>query len=64
MMDWLYQVISTIPTTTNYDLTLDSTRYTDWQKELIGGTAEDRDVQTSISGGTSNTQYILSPGIS
>ncbi len=35
----------------------DSTRYTDWQKELIGGTANYNNVQLSISGGNSTTQY-------
>lgn len=37
----------------------DSTRYTDWQKELIGGTAHYNDIQASISGGTINTQYLI-----
>lgn len=44
----------------DYDLTLwDTTRYTDWQKELIGGTARYTDVQTSLSGGNTNSQYLF-----
>ena len=35
-------------------------RYTDWQKELLGGTAEITDLQLSVSGGTAQTQYLLS----
>ncbi|WP_281335957.1 SusC/RagA family TonB-linked outer membrane protein [Flavobacterium eburneipallidum] len=45
-----------------YDIngTWDHTRNTDWQKELIGGTAEIMGVQTSISGGSEQTQFLLS----
>jgi TonB-linked SusC/RagA family outer membrane protein len=45
-----------------YDIngTWDQTRYTDWQKELIGGTAEITDVQASVSGGSSQNQYLIS----
>lgn len=45
-----------------YDLngTWDMNRYTDWQEELIGGTAETRQLQASISGGTAQTQFLLS----
>lgn len=35
-------------------------RYTDWQEELIGGTAEITNLQASVSGGSKNTQYLLS----
>jgi TonB-linked SusC/RagA family outer membrane protein len=53
---------STTPNPGNYDLTVwDSTRYTDWQKVLIGGTAKYMDVQTSISGGSPNTQFVFAP---
>lgn len=38
----------------------DQNRYTDWQKELIGGTAEINLYQASISGGNQHTQYLLS----
>ncbi|RTZ02741.1 SusC/RagA family TonB-linked outer membrane protein [Flavobacterium bomense] len=45
-----------------YDVngTWDSNRYTDWQKVLIGGTAEISNFQASVSGGNSSTQYLLS----
>ncbi|MBO9573535.1 MAG: SusC/RagA family TonB-linked outer membrane protein, partial [Chitinophagaceae bacterium] len=44
----------------NYDLKLwDTTRYTDWQKELIGGTARFSNLNVSISGGTSTLQYMV-----
>jgi TonB-linked SusC/RagA family outer membrane protein len=42
----------------DYDLTLwDTTSYTNWQKELIGGTASYTNVNASISGGTSDIIY-------
>jgi TonB-linked SusC/RagA family outer membrane protein len=45
----------------DYDLTLwDTTRYTDWQKELIGGTAKYNTAQISLSGGSNNTTYLVS----
>jgi len=37
----------------------DTTRYTDWQKALIGGTAQYTNINTSISGGTSAIQYFV-----
>ncbi len=37
----------------------DTTRYTDWQEKLVGKTATYTDVQTSISGGNSNIQYLI-----
>jgi TonB-dependent SusC/RagA subfamily outer membrane receptor len=40
----------------------DTTRYTNWQKELIGGTANITSVQSSVSGGNANTQFLLSGG--
>jgi TonB-dependent starch-binding outer membrane protein SusC len=40
----------------------DTTRYTNWQKALLGGTAHYTDLQGSISGGTANTQYYLGAG--
>jgi TonB-linked SusC/RagA family outer membrane protein len=45
-----------------YDVngTWDQNRYTDWQKELLGGTAETYNLQASISGGSVQTQYLLS----
>ncbi|MFV8351736.1 SusC/RagA family TonB-linked outer membrane protein [Flavobacterium sp. XS2P14] len=45
-----------------YDVngTWDQTRYTDWQKELMGGTAEISNIQASLSGGSVQTQFLLS----
>ncbi|THU39609.1 SusC/RagA family TonB-linked outer membrane protein [Niastella caeni] len=46
------------PNANNYDLTLwDTTRYTDWNKQLIGGTAQYSNIQLSLYGGNSNVQY-------
>lgn len=47
---------------TMYDIngTWDQSRYTDWQKELIGGTAENYAAQVSLSGGSENTSYQIS----
>ncbi|GAA3605010.1 TonB-dependent receptor [Flavivirga amylovorans] len=49
------------PTETNApDLMLwDQNRYTDWQKELLGGTAEQANTSVSFSGGTEQTQYLI-----
>lgn len=51
-----------VPTTSNApDLTLwDQSRYTDWQKTLLGGTAHYTDAKTSFSGGNANTQFLFS----
>ena len=38
----------------------DRTRYTDWQKVLLGGTAEITEGYASVSGGSENTQFMLS----
>ncbi|PWV54536.1 SusC/RagA family TonB-linked outer membrane protein [Chitinophaga sp. S165] len=38
----------------------DTTRYTDWQQELTGGTASITNTQASVSGGNDNFQYLLS----
>ncbi|MEX0313101.1 MAG: TonB-dependent receptor plug domain-containing protein, partial [Allomuricauda sp.] len=38
----------------------DMTRYTDWQEELIGGTAYRNNAQVAFSGGNEQTQYLLS----
>jgi len=37
----------------------DTTRYTDWQKEFLGGNAAYTDAQLSMSGGNTNTQYLI-----
>jgi len=45
------------------DLTLwDSTRYTDWQRELIGGTAYTTNAKASVSGGNKDTQFLIGGG--
>jgi TonB-dependent starch-binding outer membrane protein SusC len=47
---------------TAYDIngTWDQNRYTDWQKELLGGTVDFTDLQTTISGGNNQTQFLVS----
>jgi len=49
------------PRPSNYDINgaWDTTRYTDWQKVLIGGTAQYTNVSGSVSGGNTNTQYLF-----
>ncbi|WEK21341.1 MAG: SusC/RagA family TonB-linked outer membrane protein [Candidatus Pedobacter colombiensis] len=49
------------PAATDYDIngTWDKNRYTDWQKELIGGTASSTNVSTSIGGGNEFTQFAI-----
>lgn len=44
---------------TDYDVngTWDRNRYTDWQKELLGGTSEITNAQVGVSGGSENTQF-------
>lgn len=37
----------------------DTTRFTDWQDELIGGTANVTNVQASMSGGDANTPFTI-----
>jgi TonB-dependent SusC/RagA subfamily outer membrane receptor len=46
----------------DYDIngTWDQNRYTDWQKELIGGTSQISDLQGTISGGSETTQFLFS----
>lgn len=53
--------ITTIPSTA-YDIngTWDQNRYTNWQKELLGGTAEISNLQASLTGGSEHTQFLLS----
>lgn len=52
------------PLASDYDINgaWDSTRYTDWQKVLIGGTAHITDANLNIYGGTSNVQYRFGGG--
>src|SRR5690606_29131801 len=40
----------------------DQNRYTDWQEELLGGTAYYSDAQISISGGSNRTQFSMRGG--
>ncbi|PSL28095.1 SusC/RagA family TonB-linked outer membrane protein [Chitinophaga ginsengisoli] len=49
------------PGTRDYDIngSWDTTRYTDWQKVLIGGTAKYTNAHASISGGNTSTQFLI-----
>ncbi|EHO11005.1 SusC/RagA family TonB-linked outer membrane protein [Myroides odoratimimus CCUG 12901] len=40
--------------------TWDRNRYTDWQKELIGGTALSQNIQLGVSGGSETTHFSVS----
>ena len=40
----------------------DTTRYTNWQKKLIGGSANISNVNLSFTGGNSNTKFLLAGG--
>ncbi|WP_172954145.1 SusC/RagA family TonB-linked outer membrane protein [Pedobacter ginsengisoli] len=54
-----------IDPSTGADLDLsywDQNRYTDWQKELLGGTAKYTNALATINGGNSNTQFRFSIG--
>ena len=50
-----------IPTKTSAPdlLFWDTTRYTNWQKSLIGNAAQYMDGQASVSGGNANTQFLI-----
>lgn len=54
----------TRPPANAYDLNgaWDTTRYTDWQKALIGGTAQFNNAEGSVSGGNVNTQFLVGGG--
>lgn len=49
------------PAATDYDLNgiWDSSRNTNWQKQLIGGTAKYTNLNADISGGNANTQFLI-----
>jgi len=51
-----------LPSATDYDINgaWDTTRYTNWQKVLIGNPARLTNGTISLSGGTVNTQFLLS----
>lgn len=53
-----------LPGPADYDVngTWDTTRYTDWQKILIGGTARLTNIQAGFSGGNTETQFSLRGG--
>ncbi len=40
----------------------DTTRYTNWQKVLLGNQASYTDAQANVSGGAANTQYLIGAG--
>ncbi|MBS1563229.1 MAG: TonB-dependent receptor plug domain-containing protein, partial [Bacteroidetes bacterium] len=40
----------------------DSTRYTDWQRKYLGGTARTTDAQATLSGGDTRTRFSLGAG--
>ncbi|HMH21379.1 MAG TPA: SusC/RagA family TonB-linked outer membrane protein [Puia sp.] len=42
----------------------DTSRYTNWQKVFFGGTAQFTNAQGSLSGGNSNTQFVIGGGYS
>lgn len=55
------QTIATANPGSVYDLRLwDTTRTTDWQDELLGGTASYTRGQLSVSGGNNNTSFLFS----
>ncbi len=47
-----------------YDIngTWDRNRYSDWQEELLGGTAYIREYQASVAGGSNSTSFFFSGG--
>jgi TonB-dependent starch-binding outer membrane protein SusC len=54
------------PGPTDYDVNgvWDTTRYTNWQKALIGHSAPFTDVEGNLSGGNANTQFLMGGGFS
>lgn len=54
----------TVPTNANAaDLLLwDTTRYTDWQDIMLGGTMQSTDANINLRGGTANTQFAAGTG--
>ncbi|MGC4038395.1 MAG: SusC/RagA family TonB-linked outer membrane protein [Chitinophagaceae bacterium] len=43
-------------------LVFDSTKFTDWKKYFLGGNAQATDLNASLTGGTSNTQFLIGAG--
>jgi TonB-linked SusC/RagA family outer membrane protein len=58
--------INTTPTDNNYDIDglWDTTRYTNWKKTFIGNVANFTNLQGHLSGGNTNTQFIMGAGYS
>jgi TonB-linked SusC/RagA family outer membrane protein len=58
--------ILTNPSDYNYDIdgVWDTTRYTNWQRVLIGNVANFTNAQGFVSGGNANTQFLLGAGYS
>ncbi|MFV0225201.1 SusC/RagA family TonB-linked outer membrane protein [Empedobacter falsenii] len=56
--------VTTYPATA-YDIngTWDQTRYTDWQKLLIGNTAFNHNIRTSINGGNEQTNFMIGANV-
>lgn len=54
----------TQPGDEHYDVngTWDTSRFTDWENVLIGGTAQLTNLHASVSGGSQQTQFLLSGG--
>lgn len=53
-------VLASLTQDESYDLTVwDTTSYTDWQNQLIGGSAKFTNISASVSGGSSSTQFLL-----
>jgi TonB-linked SusC/RagA family outer membrane protein len=52
------------PGVSDFDVngTWDQSRYTDWQKVLLGGTTHSNDIQAGVSGGNGNTSFKLDGG--
>jgi len=57
-LDWTSPTVYTAADLKSYD----TTRYTDWQKTLLGGNAQYTDAQLNMSGGSVNTQYFIGAG--
>jgi TonB-linked SusC/RagA family outer membrane protein len=51
-----------VPGPSDYDMHWDSTRYTNWQQEMIGGTSHITDVQGAVTGGSENALYAVRGG--
>ena len=55
--------LSSLDQNAHYDLTVwDTTRSTDWQKVLIGNASHYTDLQTTVSGGSTNTHFSIGAG--